>query len=66
LALDGNVGDRLLREAALVLASMHQAKGDRAAAQAHVDRAVEALANGLGRDHALTREASALQAALRN
>jgi tetratricopeptide (TPR) repeat protein len=51
-------------EAALVLALLQQAKGDRAAAQAHVDRAVEALANGLGRDHALTREALALQAAL--
>jgi eukaryotic-like serine/threonine-protein kinase len=53
-------------EAALVVAALHQAKGERAAAQANVDRAVEALANGLGRDHATTREALALQAALRN
>jgi eukaryotic-like serine/threonine-protein kinase len=52
-------------EAALALASLYQAKGDRAAAQMNVDRAIEALANGLGRDHTTTREALALQAALR-
>jgi eukaryotic-like serine/threonine-protein kinase len=53
-------------EAALVMAALHQAKGDRAAAQTSVERAIEALANGLGREHAVTREAAALQAALRN
>ena len=52
-------------EAALVLASLRQASGDRAAARANVDLAIEALTNGLGRDHAMTREAVALQAALR-
>ena len=53
-------------EAALVLAALHQAKGDRAAARANVDRAHRsARGTGLGRDHPLTREAVALQAALR-
>jgi eukaryotic-like serine/threonine-protein kinase len=52
-------------EAALVLASLHQTKGDRAAAQASVERSVEALGNGLGAEHSLTREAAALQATLR-
>ncbi len=52
-------------EAALVLAALHQAKGDRAAARASVDRALEALGNGLGPEHPLTREAAALQAARR-
>ena len=52
-------------EAALVLAALYQAKGDRAAARASVDRSLEALGNGLGPEHPLTREAAALQAALR-
>src|SRR5688572_1032042 len=52
-------------EAALVLASLQQAKGDGAAARASVDRSLEALGNGLGAEHPLTREAAALQAALR-
>jgi tetratricopeptide (TPR) repeat protein/RIO-like serine/threonine protein kinase len=52
-------------EAALVLAALQRAKGDRAAARASVDRSVEALTNGLGSGHTLTREAVALQAALR-
>jgi eukaryotic-like serine/threonine-protein kinase len=51
-------------EAALVLAALHQTRGDRAAARASVDRALEALGNGLGAEHPLTREAAALQAAL--
>jgi hypothetical protein len=51
-------------EAALVLAALHQTKGERAAARASVDRALEALGNGLGTEHPLTREAAALQAAL--
>jgi tetratricopeptide (TPR) repeat protein len=52
-------------EAALVLAALHQAKGDRSAAQTSVDRSIEALGNGLGAEHPLTREAAALQAVLR-
>jgi hypothetical protein len=52
-------------EAALVLASLQQAKGDGAAARASVDRSLQALGNGLGAEHPLTREAAALQAALR-
>jgi hypothetical protein len=51
-------------EAALVLAVLHEAKGDRTAARASVDRSLEALGNGLGAEHPLTREATALQAAL--
>jgi eukaryotic-like serine/threonine-protein kinase len=51
-------------EAALVLAALHQAKGDRQAARTNVRKAVEALTNGLGPDHPITREATALQAAL--
>lgn len=53
-------------EAALVLAIVHQAKGDRAAARTRADRALEALGNGLGAEHPLAREAAALQAVLRN
>jgi eukaryotic-like serine/threonine-protein kinase len=53
-------------EAELALASLDRARGDRAGAQESVDRAIEALANGLGREHPTTREAVALQAALRN
>ena len=41
---------------------IHRAKGDEGAAEAKLVRAVEALTNGLGRDHPLTREAVALQA----
>ncbi|HKQ12911.1 MAG TPA: serine/threonine-protein kinase [Steroidobacteraceae bacterium] len=51
-------------EAALVLAAVQQAKADRAAARSNANRAVEALTNGLGGDHASTREATALLAAL--
>jgi len=51
-------------EAALVLAALQRSKGDRAGARASADRAVQALTNGLGGDHAITREATALQAAL--
>jgi serine/threonine protein kinase/tetratricopeptide (TPR) repeat protein len=49
-------------EASLALAQIHRAKGDEAAAEAKLVRAVEALTNGLGRDHPLTREAVAMQA----
>ena len=52
-------------EAALVLAALQQAKGDRTAARSSADRSVEALTNGLGSGHTVTREATALQAALR-
>jgi serine/threonine-protein kinase len=52
-------------EAALVLASLYEAKGHRAAARASVARSLQALGNGLGAEHPLTREAAALQAALR-
>jgi hypothetical protein len=52
-------------EAALVMAALHHVKGDRTAAQTSVDRSIEALRNGLGDEHPLTREAAALQAALR-
>jgi tetratricopeptide (TPR) repeat protein len=52
-------------EAALVLGSIRQAKGDAAGARAHIERAAEALGNGLGRAHPLTREALALQVAWR-
>ncbi len=52
-------------EAELVLAALHQAKGDRATARTSVDRSLEALRNGLGAQHPLTREAATLQAALR-
>jgi ATP/maltotriose-dependent transcriptional regulator MalT len=52
-------------EAALVLATVQRTQGDPAAARASIDRSVEALKNGLGDDHSLTREATALQAALR-
>jgi serine/threonine-protein kinase len=52
-------------EAALVMAALHHAKGDRTAAQTSVDRSIAALRNGLGADHRLTREAITLQAALR-
>jgi serine/threonine-protein kinase len=52
-------------EALLARALVHRAGGDRKAVKADVDRAVEALANGLGRNHPATREATALQAALK-
>jgi tetratricopeptide (TPR) repeat protein len=51
-------------EAALVLATLQRAKGDRAGARTSAERAVQALTNGLGGDHAITKEATALQAAL--
>jgi hypothetical protein len=51
-------------EAALALATLQRAKGERAAARTNADRAVAALTNGLGGEHATTREAAALQAAL--
>jgi serine/threonine-protein kinase len=52
-------------EALLALASVRQAKGDRAGAQGHVDKAVEALTHGVGPEHPTTREARALQTALK-
>jgi eukaryotic-like serine/threonine-protein kinase len=51
-------------EALLTLASVHRARGDRVGAKSDIDRATEALSNGFGPDHRLTREALALQAAL--
>ncbi|HKU17398.1 MAG TPA: serine/threonine-protein kinase [Steroidobacteraceae bacterium] len=51
-------------EAALALALLQRAQGDPAAARGSADRAIEALTSGLGRDHASTREALALRAAL--
>ena len=53
-------------EALLCLALVRRAQGDQNGAQAHIDRAIEALSNSLGRDHSLTREALALQTALAN
>ena len=47
-------------EALLGLASVNQAKGDRAAAKDAAKQAVEALANGLGQSHPLTRQAVSL------
>jgi tetratricopeptide (TPR) repeat protein len=52
-------------EALLALASVRQAKGDRAGAQGHIGRAVEALTHGVGAEHPTTREARALQNALK-
>ena len=51
-------------EALLCLALVRRAQGDRTGAEAHNDRAIEALSNALGRDHSLTREALTLQTAL--
>jgi len=53
-------------EAALVLAALQRAKSDTAAARTNTKRAIEALTNGLGGDHVITREATALQAALQD
>jgi eukaryotic-like serine/threonine-protein kinase len=53
-------------EAALVLAALQRAKSDSAAARTNTKRAIEALTNGLGGDHVITREATALQAALQD
>jgi tetratricopeptide (TPR) repeat protein len=47
-------------EALLALASVHQAKGDGAAAKDAATQAVEALSNGLGQSHPLTRQAVSL------
>jgi hypothetical protein len=49
-------------EAAFALALVHRAKGDEATAKAELVRSVEALTNGLGPDHPLTREAAAMLA----
>jgi serine/threonine protein kinase len=48
-------------EALLALASVHQAKGDANAAKDAAKQAVEALSNGLGQAHPLTRQAIDLQ-----
>ena len=53
-------------EASLVLGSVQESKGDRAAARKQLTRAAESLANGLGRDHPLVRDAAVLEAALRD
>jgi eukaryotic-like serine/threonine-protein kinase len=47
-------------EALLVLAAARQARGDRAGARTLLERAITALSNGLGPEHALTREAQEL------
>jgi eukaryotic-like serine/threonine-protein kinase len=52
-------------EAALVLATIHEANGNRPAARANIELAIEGVRNGLGSDHPTTRDALALQAALR-
>jgi serine/threonine-protein kinase len=52
-------------EALLALARVRQAKGDAAGAKAHIDKAVEALTHGVGAEHSATREARALQNALK-
>ena len=44
-------------EALLVMAASLRAKGDRGGARRMLERAIEALSNGLGADHRLTREA---------
>jgi hypothetical protein len=48
-------------EAWLVLAQAQQARGDRTHSRKSADRASEALSNGLGPDHRLTRAARALR-----
>ncbi len=47
-------------EALLALASIHQAKGDGAAAKDSAQQAVEALSNALGQSHPLTHQALSL------
>jgi eukaryotic-like serine/threonine-protein kinase len=56
-----DVGDALL-----ALAFVHRAQAKRTEAKAEVGRAVEALTNGVGRDHPATREAIALETALKD
>jgi eukaryotic-like serine/threonine-protein kinase len=51
-------------EALLVLASVKRTRGDGTTAQAYAERAVEALANSLGQEHRLTRDAQSLRASL--
>jgi len=69
LAFGGDAGHELAAEGhayltsltpLLVLAAARRAKGDRAGARTLLTRSVEALTNGVGADHALTREAQAL------
>jgi hypothetical protein len=43
-----------------VLASVKRASGDESSAQSYVQRATEALANSLGQEHSLTRQANAM------
>ncbi len=56
-----DVGDALL-----ALATVHRAQAKRNEARAEVARALEALTNGVGRDHPATREAIALETALKD
>ncbi len=56
-----DVGDALL-----ALATVHRAQAKRNEAKAEVTRALEALTNGVGRDHPATREAIALETALKD
>ena len=56
-----DVGDALL-----ALATVHRAQAKRNEARAEVTRALEALTNGVGRDHPATREAIALETALKD
>jgi tetratricopeptide (TPR) repeat protein len=48
-------------EALLMMAAAQSAKGNRADARRSIERAIEALSNGLGADHRLTQEAKALR-----
>ncbi|HJY42553.1 MAG TPA: tetratricopeptide repeat protein, partial [Steroidobacteraceae bacterium] len=56
-----DVGDALL-----ALTTVHRAQAKRNEAKAEVTRALEALTNGVGRDHPATREAIALETALKD
>ncbi len=56
-----DVGDALL-----ALATVHRAQAKANEARAEVTRALEALTNGVGRDHPATREAIALETALKD
>ncbi len=56
-----DVGDALL-----ALATVHRAQAKRNEARAEAARALEALTNGVGRDHPATREAIALETALKD
>jgi hypothetical protein len=51
-------------EALLVLAAARSAKGDRAGARTLIERSIEALSNGLGAEHSLTKEAERLRRAV--